>query len=416
MSQDTPEPGAVVLPFGSDQNHDTPRWDRFTDRVRIYKVPYPMDWGTTLKIHERLWQDTARSMPGSHIEPGALELVSKIQVVTGFADDKEITLGEKLRLYNGEKVVSKRTYKPLNLRDVADRAGQSEGMVGLSSRECMRLVQEVALASQNAARRCGQVIKALQVFSPGPTPLTTEGKAAAATILGTLDTGDDQPLKEWLDHLKAVLHGPNVSLVDCQSALVLSESGQDTFRSCVSILSVGRALYRRVNRREQQFMSQELSPPRKRALQQLFLRACDPKYDENCQKLFELYMGAIHNKVCGIKQREPFPHQAEEVERALRHTGLPLDDFRKMILGTVSHAMHDGPPPKPWHTLHPDLQEAIERVIRQRIQDSFRFASPPGDQDREASILSELVTTHAHCPVCARGVLTQLSEKHFLEP
>ena len=104
--------------------------EAFRDRTIKIDIPYNLRLQNEIKIYEK---DFGRKhVPGKHIAPHTLEIAAMWALLTRLEEPKKanLTLLQKLKLYNGKSLPG---YTRDNIRELRDEAGR-EGMEGISPR------------------------------------------------------------------------------------------------------------------------------------------------------------------------------------------------------------------------------------------------------------------------------------------
>lgn len=104
--------------------------EAFRDRTIKIDIPYNLRLSNEVKIYEK---DFGRKqVPGKHIAPHTLEIAAMWAILTRLEEPKKANLSllQKLKLYNGKAIAG---YTRENIRELRDDAPR-EGMIGISPR------------------------------------------------------------------------------------------------------------------------------------------------------------------------------------------------------------------------------------------------------------------------------------------
>tara|TARA_R110002094_G_scaffold4952_7_gene13804 strand:- start:708 stop:2771 length:2064 start_codon:yes stop_codon:yes gene_type:complete len=104
--------------------------EAFRDRTIKIDIPYNLRLSNEVKIYEK---DFGRKqVPGKHIAPHTLEIAAMWAILTRLEEPKKANLSllQKLKLYNGKAIAG---YTRENIRELRDEAPR-EGMIGISPR------------------------------------------------------------------------------------------------------------------------------------------------------------------------------------------------------------------------------------------------------------------------------------------
>jgi len=104
--------------------------EAFRDRTIKIDIPYNLRLSNEVKIYEK---DFGRKrVPGKHIAPHTLEIAAMWAILTRLEEPKKANLSllQKLKLYNGKSIPG---YTRENIRELRDEAAR-EGLVGISPR------------------------------------------------------------------------------------------------------------------------------------------------------------------------------------------------------------------------------------------------------------------------------------------
>lgn len=114
--------------------------EAFIDRVYIVKVPYNLRVDEEERIYTKL-------LSGSELKdypcaPGTLRMLSEFAVSSRLVVPDNSNIYSKMKVYNGESVKSKDP-KAKSLQEYKDSSGVMEGMSGISTRFCFKVLSQV---------------------------------------------------------------------------------------------------------------------------------------------------------------------------------------------------------------------------------------------------------------------------------
>lgn len=114
--------------------------EAFIDRVYIVKVPYNLRVDEEERIYEKL-------LSGSDLKdypcaPETLKMLSEFAVSSRLVVPENSNLYSKMKVYNGESVKNKDP-KAKSLQEYKDNSGVMEGMSGISTRFCFKVLSQV---------------------------------------------------------------------------------------------------------------------------------------------------------------------------------------------------------------------------------------------------------------------------------
>lgn len=114
--------------------------EAFIDRVYIVKVPYNLRVDEEQRIYTKL-------LAGSELKdfpcaPGTLQMLSEFAVSSRLVVPENSNIYSKMKVYNGESVKNKDP-KAKSLQEYKDSSGVMEGMSGISTRFCFKVLSQV---------------------------------------------------------------------------------------------------------------------------------------------------------------------------------------------------------------------------------------------------------------------------------
>ncbi len=130
------------------------------DRIILVKVPYNLRVSDEVRIYEKLLRQS--NLRGVHVAPHTLQTAATFAVLSRLEESKKagMSLGKKLKLYDGESVDG---FTPKDVRELKDEATR-EGMDGISPRYVINRLSS-ALVKDNVA--CVNAIDALRSLRDG---------------------------------------------------------------------------------------------------------------------------------------------------------------------------------------------------------------------------------------------------------
>lgn len=114
--------------------------EAFIDRVFIVKVPYNLRTTEEVKIFKKLINNS--ELAGAPCAPHTLEMLAKFSVASRLVEPKNSSIYSKMQVYNGEAIKDKDP-KAKSLQEYKDLSGVMEGMSGISTRFCFKVLSQV---------------------------------------------------------------------------------------------------------------------------------------------------------------------------------------------------------------------------------------------------------------------------------
>ena len=130
--------------------------EAFRDRTIKIDIPYNLRLSNEVKIYEK---DFGRKqVPGKHIAPHTLEIAAMWAILTRLEEPKKANLSllQKLKLYNGKAIAG---YTRENIRELRDEAPR-EGMIGISPRYIQDKMSNVLVRDMPCISKKGSIITA----------------------------------------------------------------------------------------------------------------------------------------------------------------------------------------------------------------------------------------------------------------
>lgn len=377
---------------------------------RILPVKYILSVRESQKVLELAWADLLRrKCINAHVEPGVFTFLAQLHVASNLTEDGNISLYDKMRLYDGEVVHNPRTGLKYSLSEVSQRAGQNEGVIGLGMRECTNVMAESAIQSADAVNKFVDVLHLVKNFAGGTAK--GSGKLVVNMVSALNDTPSEarRPRKEVLDLLSIETAGDTDTGVDRLLKLLAPGEGTPNL-CCISLRSVQQAMMDKVSKPVEALIYNPLEKFRRRALRDYFVRAVEPDYDKHCEAFCQAYLDAIHQSDVARNKGPLGTPRAREVESALnRRHGCGVER-RPRVLAYIAAALTSGPRPPYVYTLLDDLRDAVENVVTTYIGDAVRLSVANSTPRITTTTISEqLIKQNGHCPLCAAGVIDSLA-------
>jgi serine protein kinase len=120
--------------FRNNKNNEA-----FIDRINIVKVPYCLRASEEIKIYHKLIEDS--SLKEAPCAPGTLNMLAQFAVLTRLKAPQNSNVYSKMRIYNGENLKDTDP-KAKSYQEYRDYAGVNEGMTGISTRFCFKVLSK----------------------------------------------------------------------------------------------------------------------------------------------------------------------------------------------------------------------------------------------------------------------------------
>lgn len=121
---------------------NNPANEAFLNRVVIVKIPYCLRVDEEVKIYEKMLRGSKPAISKAPIAPKTLEFLAKLAVLSRLEDHENSDHFSKMEVYNGQNVKESRP-KARSIQEYRDKAGQDEGMAGVSTRFCFKVLSDV---------------------------------------------------------------------------------------------------------------------------------------------------------------------------------------------------------------------------------------------------------------------------------
>jgi len=120
--------------FRNNKNNEA-----FLDRVYIVKIPYCLRVDEEVKIYEKMLQSSGLAV--SHCVPHTLVMLAQFAILSRLKEHDNSTPYAKMKVYNGEAVQAADP-KAKTIQEYRDAAGYDEGMRGISTRFCFKILSQ----------------------------------------------------------------------------------------------------------------------------------------------------------------------------------------------------------------------------------------------------------------------------------
>lgn len=347
------------------------------NRFYIINVPYPLRVKDEVRVYRKLIEQESdfERLRKCHIAPGTFEVAAVFATLTRLAESNMgISMLDKMRVYNGERVLAElkdKDQNPVDLRalieegQAPDDIAKREGMFGVSSRDVLAALN-TALVRETVKNGC-------------LTPL----KAIVA-------------LRDVFDH-----------------RMGFSPEEIKKFRELLSASEGGSVMVEY-----------------KEGILKMVTKAFLTAYDDLARELFRKYMDGI--KLVRQQSRKFARGQMTDIERDPL-TGKPRDiEVVKKELSAVEVHMEGVDPagadvlrgemlelmatdPSFGYDTYDFLREAVEKKLLTDAKSSLTLVldprRPKGDEERKRALdlFSEL-EKRGHCPICAKESIEKAGE------
>ncbi len=149
------------------------------DRIILVKVPYNLRVSDEVRIYEKLLRQS--NLRGVHVAPHTLQTAATFAVLSRLEESKKagMSLGKKMKLYDGEAVDG---FTPKDVRELRDEAAR-EGMDGISPRYVINRLSS-ALVKDGVC--CINAIDALRSLRDGLGQHTSIGREQQERLLNLI--------------------------------------------------------------------------------------------------------------------------------------------------------------------------------------------------------------------------------------
>lgn len=120
--------------FRNNKNNEA-----FLDRVCVIKIPYCLQMDEEQKIYEKMLSTSA--LKNSACAPKTLGILAEFAVLSRLVEHENSNLYSKRSVYNGENVKDSDP-KAKSIQEYRDAAGVDEGMTGISTRFCFKVLSD----------------------------------------------------------------------------------------------------------------------------------------------------------------------------------------------------------------------------------------------------------------------------------
>ncbi|MBC2580369.1 PrkA family serine protein kinase [Clostridium sp. DJ247] len=127
--------------FKSDHTNEA-----ILDRIVKVEVPYCLELNEETKIYEKIIK---KSTFTAHIAPHTIEVAAMFAILTRLAPSNKVDTLTKMKIYNGEEIVEKGTTKKIDITELREEAGLTEGMDGISTRFIIKAIDNALSDSEH---------------------------------------------------------------------------------------------------------------------------------------------------------------------------------------------------------------------------------------------------------------------------
>ncbi|MBQ6819679.1 MAG: PrkA family serine protein kinase [Clostridium sp.] len=152
----SPGKGAMIYFDGVIVAHSNEaEWNKFKsdhtneailDRIVKIEVPYCLELDEEVKIYKKIID---KSNFNPHIAPHTLEIAATFAILSRITPSAKVDPITKVKIYNGEEVVEKGGTKRIDINELREEAGSSEGMKGISTRFIIKSIDNALSTSEN---------------------------------------------------------------------------------------------------------------------------------------------------------------------------------------------------------------------------------------------------------------------------
>ncbi|GIM29421.1 serine protein kinase [Clostridium polyendosporum] len=118
--------------FKSDHTNEA-----ILDRIVKIEVPYCLELNEEKKIYEKILR---KSNFKAHIAPHTIEVAAMLAILSRLSPSSKVDPMTKLKIYNGEDIVEKGSTKKIDMMELREEAGPTEGMKGISTRFIVKAI------------------------------------------------------------------------------------------------------------------------------------------------------------------------------------------------------------------------------------------------------------------------------------
>ena len=339
------------------------------NRFYIIQFPYPLRVKDEVRVYQKLIEQESdyKELGDCHIAPGALEVAAIFALQTRLkASSMGVSVLDKMRVYNGEKVLVElkdKDQNPVDLRalieegQVDDDIAKREGMFGVSSRDVLAALNTAIVREAHKEDACLTplvAIRALRDVFDHRMGYTPEEIARFRELLSAGEGGS--VMAEYKEHVLKAVSRAFLKAYD--------DLARDLFRQYIEGASFARRQRRRFVRGEMTDIERDDITGR-------------PKDVENVRK----FLRSIEQHIGGVDESGADVFQGEILE----------------LMGSDKDFGYDSYPP---------LREAVEKKLLTDAQATLKLVLDPNrPKDEEAKkrtgdLFDELEKT-GHCKTCA---------------
>lgn len=357
---------AEYTPFMKDKKNEA-----LHDRMDVFEVTYPLERRQARRVTEKMSKAWLKPVQrgGVCLHPLLLDYESFLRTASCLTADEHISMLDKVRIYDGERVRPKGGANELDRQELKARAGADEGREGISPRT---LVEGVLHSL------CTEAVNG---FAESQVRQTENGRKAPCV---TTREFRDRVLEEL-----AALGGKEVQA------------------------------------RMKEFISTELEDWRRKQVAKYVRAAFLVSYEGECQIKFDEYIE--HASTTGINKQvkaggaklgnAEVLKRLQEVEA---HIGIKASDtlaaerFRREAVNAVNVWVRaHREEPVPW-TIYAPLSEAIEKQVLQSASQLVRTVcttkvKSSGERTKFDAATARLISDYKFCAHCADDILQEVS-------
>lgn len=127
--------------FKSDHTNEA-----ILDRIVKIEVPYCLELSEEVKIYKKILN---KSNFNAHIAPHTIETAAMFAILSRLTPSAKVDPMTKLKIYNGEEIVEKGTTRRIDISELREEAGPTEGMKGISTRFIVKAIDNALSSSEH---------------------------------------------------------------------------------------------------------------------------------------------------------------------------------------------------------------------------------------------------------------------------
>ncbi len=346
------------------------------NRFYVIQFPYPLQVKDEVRIYKKLihQESTYADLVNCHIAPGALELAAIFSIQTRLkTSNMGISLLDKMKVYNGEKILldlKDKDQNPVDLRSLIeegqadDDIAKREGMFGISSRDVLAAINTAIIKEgEGGCLTPIRVIRSLREVFDHRMGYTPEEIAKFRELLSAGDGGS--VMAEYREYVMKSVSRAFLKAYD--------DLARDLFRQYIEGASFVRTQRRRFVRWEMVDIERDDLTGK-------------PKDVESVRK----FLRSIEQHIGGVDEAGADIFQGEILE----------------LMGSDPNFGYDSYPP---------LRQAVEKKLLSDAQSTLKLVldpNKPKDEEtrkRTGDLFQELEET-GHCPICSAETVKNAAE------